>query len=172
MFQARRLAHSGCTYNPNAEIPDGYFDISDIVREDIEVGEVRPQVTVRNAGDLMLARQGLRTAADVRACTEIGVVDTGAVGMVIPRRVADVLGVPVVRRCPVRFADGKRSEAEVVGPIEVELLGRTTSQDAYVLGNEILIGQTALESTDLWVDCKGKRLVPNPNHPDGPEFRV
>jgi len=40
--------------------------------------------------------------------------------------------------------------------------------DAYVLGDEVLIGQTILEKLDLFVDCAHNRLVPNPAHPDQP----
>jgi hypothetical protein len=35
-----------------------------------------------------------------------------------------------------------------------------------------LLGQITLESTDLWADCRGQRLVPNPAHPDQPIFPV
>ena len=39
-------------------------------------------------------------------------------------------------------------------------------------GNEVLIGQTVLETTDLLVDCKKQKVIPNPAHPDGPVFRI
>jgi len=35
-----------------------------------------------------------------------------------------------------------------------------------------LLGAIVLEELDLWVDCKGQRLIPNPAHPDQPVFRV
>ena len=41
-----------------------------------------------------------------------------------------------------------------------------------VLGDEILIGQTVLEKLDLYLDCAGRRLVPNPAHPDQPVVKV
>jgi hypothetical protein len=41
-----------------------------------------------------------------------------------------------------------------------------------VLGDQVLIGQTVLEKLDLFVDCSGQRLVPNPAHPDHPVARV
>ena len=34
-----------------------------------------------------------------------------------------------------------------------------------VLGNEVLIGQTTLEATDLVVDCANQRVYPNPANP-------
>jgi hypothetical protein len=45
-------------------------------------------------------------------------------------------------------------------------LHRRTSDDALVLGDEVLIGQTLLEKMDLLVDCPNQRIIPNPAHPD------
>jgi hypothetical protein len=45
-------------------------------------------------------------------------------------------------------------------------------EEALVLGDEVLIGQTVLEKPDLFVDCQGQRLVPNPAHPDRPVAKV
>ena len=54
----------------------------------------------------------------------------------------------------------------------VEIAGRNTLDEAMVLGDEVLIGQTVLEKLDLFVDCDGRRLVPNPAHPDYPVSRA
>ncbi|MGK7904841.1 MAG: hypothetical protein AB4352_26240 [Hormoscilla sp.] len=56
--------------------------------------------------------------------------------------------------------------------VEVEILGRSTLQEALVLGDIVLIGQTILGKTDLHVDCQGQGLLPNPEHPSRPELRV
>lgn len=54
----------------------------------------------------------------------------------------------------------------VTEAVRIELEGRPTYEDCLVLGDEVLIGQTALESTDLFVDCVNGRLAPNPAHPN------
>lgn len=54
----------------------------------------------------------------------------------------------------------------------IELEGRETTEAALVTGDEVLIGQTVLETLDLLVDCKNQRLIPNPAHPDRPVFRI
>lgn len=41
-----------------------------------------------------------------------------------------------------------------------------------MLGDEILIGQTALEKLDLLVDCCKQRVIPNPAHPNQPVSKV
>lgn len=61
---------------------------------------------------------------------------------------------------------------DVTEPVLVELLGRHTVEEAMVLGNEVIIGQTILEKTDLDVDCRARRLLPNPAHPDQPVLQV
>ena len=70
------------------------------------------------------------------------------------------------------YADGRREAVGVTGPLVVELEGRDTLEEALVLGDEVLIGQTVLEKLDLFVDCQGRRLVPNPAHPDRPVTKV
>jgi hypothetical protein len=60
----------------------------------------------------------------------------------------------------------------VTEPVIFRLLGRDTLEEALVLGDEVLIGQTVLEKLDLLADCVGRRVVPNPAHPDQPVSKV
>jgi len=55
---------------------------------------------------------------------------------------------------------------DVVGPLAVKVLGRETIEEALVIGDEVLIGQTVLEKLDLHIDSANQRLIPNPAHPD------
>ena len=57
-------------------------------------------------------------------------------------------------------------------PLVVEIDGRDTIEEALILGDEVLIGQTALEKLDLFVDSRRRRLAPNPAHPDQPITKV
>jgi hypothetical protein len=54
----------------------------------------------------------------------------------------------------------------------IDILGRDTSDEAMVLGDNVLIGQTILEKLDLLVDCANQRVLPNPAHPDQPVLHV
>ncbi len=47
----------------------------------------------------------------------------------------------------------------------LEILGRDTQEEALVLGDEVLIGQTTLEATGLVVDCANRTVYPNPANP-------
>ena len=136
------------------------------------MGAVRVTARLTNAGDETLVRRGLLPAHDVRTCEVEALVDTGAVRTVLPHEIVARLGLGIDGRLVVRYADGRRETVNVTEPVRVELAGRDTAEEALVLGDEVLIGQTILEKLDLFVDCDGRRLIPNPAHPDGAVFRV
>jgi len=48
----------------------------------------------------------------------------------------------------------------------MEILGRKVYEECLVLGEIVLIGQTAIEMTDLLVDCRRGQVIPNPAHPN------
>ena len=54
----------------------------------------------------------------------------------------------------------------MTGPLVIELEGRDTLDEALVLGDEVIVGQTVLGKLDLLVDCVNQRVVPNPAHSD------
>lgn len=139
---------------------------------DRPMGEVRVKVLLANAVDGSLAAEGKIPDEEVRSYEADAMVDTGAICTVVPRFVADQLGLHVFGQRTVTLADGRKSEVDVVAPIHVEIMGRDTFEEALVLGDEVLIGQTVLEKTDLLVDCAHARVVPNPAHPDQPIVKV
>lgn len=138
----------------------------------ISMGEVRVKVTLTNAYDAMLADEGRIPDDKVRSCDVEGMVDTGAVCSVIPQRILESIGVTPRSHRVATFADGRSEDVPVSHPILVLIEGRDTIEEAMIFGDEVLIGQTVLERTDLLVDCANFRVVPNPRHPDGPAFRV
>jgi clan AA aspartic protease len=131
-----------------------------------DMGEVRVKVRLTNAGDEVMAQRGFIRPAEIRSLEVEAVVDTGAVRCVMPAKVADALGLGIAGQRRAQYADGRSEEVNVTQPVRIELEGRPTYEDCLVLGDEMLIGQTALESTDLFVDCVNGRLVPNPAHPN------
>lgn len=129
------------------------------------MGEVRVQVSLTNAVDDGLLRRGQVSAQDVRSDEVDALVDTGAVNCVVPAFVADSLGLGRPFTQMAEYADGRREEVDVTEPVLIEIEGRKVYEECLVLGDEVLIGQTALEKTDLLVDCRRRRLLPNPEHP-------
>ena len=130
------------------------------------MGDVRVKVLLTNTKDQMLAADGHLRPEQIRSLEVEAMVDTGAIRSVIPRRVMQQLGVAVAFRTRAQCADGRTEDVDVTEPIRIELEGRPLYEECLVLGDEMLIGQTALEKTDLFVDCVGGTLVPNPAHPN------
>jgi clan AA aspartic protease len=136
------------------------------------MGEVRVKVRLTNASDESLARRGQLPGDRVRSYEADALVDTGAVSLVIPARVMQQLGLMANYQRTVRYADGRRERVGVAEPVIVQIDGGTTSEDALVLGDEVLVGQTVLEKLDLVVDTLNRRVMPNPAHPEGPVVNV
>ena len=136
------------------------------------MGEIRVDVTLINSVDEGLARRGALPPEDVRQCAVSALVDTGAVRACVPADIVKQLGLEITGRKIATFADGRSEAVAVTEPIRFVVMGRDTVESALVLGDEVLIGQLTLEGTDLWADCRGQRLVPNPAHPDEPAYRV
>ena len=136
------------------------------------MGEIRVDVTLVNAIDEGLARRGQLASDQVRQCQVQALVDTGAVRACVPADIVKQLGIETAGRKIATYADGRSEAVDVTEPIRFVVMGRDTVESALVLGDEVLLGQLTLEGTDLWADCKGQRLVPNPAHPNEPAFRV
>lgn len=137
-----------------------------------EMGEVRVEVKLTNAGDDSLARRKKLAPSKVRSVKANALVDTGAVRLILPSFVVEKLGLARVGKRVAEYADGRLDEVDITEPVYIEVLGRETAEQALVLGDEVLIGQTVLETTDLYVDCLNRRLIPNPAHPDQPVTKV
>ena len=136
------------------------------------MGEIRVKVTITNTSDDVLARRGKLDRDKVRKYIADAMVDTGAVRTFIPPHVLDRLGVITRGNRVAEYADGRKESVGVTEPLIFDIMGRDTAEEALVLGDEVLIGQTVLEKLDLWADCAGRRLVPNPAHPDQPVSKV
>lgn len=136
------------------------------------MGEIRVEVALTNAVDVANAGSGLISSEQIRSAVVKAVVDTGAVRSVIPESTLATIGAAVRGSQTIRYADGREETLRLTSPILFEIQGRSTADEALVLGDEVLIGQTVLEKLDLLADCANQRLVPNPAHPNGPVSRV
>jgi clan AA aspartic protease len=136
------------------------------------MGEVRAKALLTNAIDEALARRGQLEPAQVRSYEADAMIDTGAVRCVLPAHVVQKLGVAIRGQRVAEYADGRKETVGVTEPVIFDIYGRDTMEEALVLGDEVLIGQTVLEKLDLQVDCANQKLVPNPAHPDQPVTKV
>ena len=136
------------------------------------MGEVRVKVTLINAVDEALVRRGLLSADKVRHYEADALVDSGAIRSVLPNHVVEQLGLAIVRTTRVTYANDGAEDVEVTEVVGIDINGRRTTEETLVLGSEVLIGQTVLESLDLMVDCANQRVVGNPAHPDQPIIKI
>ena len=136
------------------------------------MGEIRVKVKITNAVDDELARTGRLPKEQVRMYEADAMVDTGAVRSVIPPHVVQMVGASIRGNRVAEYADGRMETVGLTGAIIFDVMGRDTLEEALVLGDVVLIGQTVLEKLDLHADCANRRLIPNPAHPDQPVSKV
>jgi clan AA aspartic protease len=105
---------------------------------------------------------GVITPDKVRKLKISGLVDTGASRLVLPKAIAEELGLPEEGKLYVRYADGRRAKRTVVQDAQVTMLGRTGVFSAIVepRQKDALIGAIVLEELDLIPDCSAQKLLP------------
>ena len=157
-------------------IPTRNYRIVESVKHASEVkgrmGEVRVKVRLTNGGDEVLVRRGLLPPDQVRYYETSALVDTGAIRSVLPVQLLQHLGLGVVRQARAVYANDSREDVDVSEMVGIDIIGRRTTEEMLVLGSEVLIGQTVLETLDLLVDCANLRVVPNPDRPDQPVIKI
>ena len=133
---------------------------------------MRARVKLTNAIDEALLRRGQLSPDQVRIYEADALVDTGAVRSVLPPHVVQQLGLALRGQRVAEYADGRKEMVGVTEPIVIAWQGRDTLEEALVLGDEVILGQTVLEKLDVLADCVRQQLVPNPAHPDQPVSKV
>jgi predicted aspartyl protease len=138
------------------------------------VGEIVVDVGLENVGDRELARAGYLPEADIRRASVQAVADTGAVMLALPEDVVERLGVEVVGSVACNYADGRRGERPVAGPLTVRIGDRWMPANCIVVpaGTDALVGQVIMEQLDLVADCATRTLGPRPESPDRPLLRL
>jgi hypothetical protein len=138
----------------------------------IGVGKFSAEFTVANYGDVTMVERGLLAPDQVRQITLSGVVDSGAVRLVLPRPSVLKLGLRITGTMIVRYANGLIAERDTVEGVAVELLGRHGVFNAIVepRRRDALIGAIIFEDLDFLIDCRNERIVPR--NPHGPIYDI
>ena len=138
------------------------------------MGEIVASVDLENTTDRDIASEGFRDESTVRRTTVEGVVDTGAVMLVLPENVVKRLGLRTRREVVVTYADERREMRPVAGPVTIQIGNRFMNTDAIVGPplSEPLIGQIVLEGLDLVADCTNRTVGPRPESPDSPLLKL
>jgi len=151
------------------------FAKSSIVSKKTEpMGEVKVEAELENAVDQELLRLGYIKAEQVRSAKVHMLVDSGAVMLVLPQDLVEVLGLREVGKAIVTYADERKEERPIAGVVTVRIENRTTSLNCIVgpPNSEPLLGQVVLETLDLLVDCTQQKLVPRPESPFLPSLKL
>jgi clan AA aspartic protease len=136
------------------------------------MGEVKVRVKLINSGDEYMARRGKISPSEIRVYETEATVDTGSISPVLPIHVVQQLGLELVRKTSATLADASNIIVDITEPVGISIDGRRTTLEAVVTGDEVLLGQTVLETVDMLVDCINHKLVPNPAHPDQPVLKL
>lgn len=138
------------------------------------MGEIVASVELENTADRNIASEGLRDESTIRRTTVDGVVDTGAVMLVLPENVVGRLGLKTQRQVVVSYADERKETRPVAGPVTIRIGNRFMISEC-VVGpplSEPLIGQIVLEALDLVADCTNRTVAPRPESPDSPLLKL
>ena len=132
------------------------------------MGEIRTEVRLENEGDREHFLRGGCDESDIRQTTVEGIIDTGALTLMLPQNVVERLGLRNKGTAFVSYADERRDERPLAGPVSVRIGNRTMVTDCIVGPplSEPLIGQVVLERLDLIADCTNRTVTPRfPDYP-------
>ena len=125
------------------------------------MGTVKTEITLKNAGDVIKARDGFIKEAEVRIITVEAIVDSGASTLVITEDVRQKLGLVIDGHQPTHFANGARETCGITEPVQVRWKDRWTACPAIVIpgARRILLGAIPLEAMDLIIHPKEHRWL-------------
>jgi len=135
------------------------------------MGKVTEKIRVKNWGDLELLAAGARSETPRSLETE-ALIDTGAGLFYLQTSLVKKLGLRQIDTVRSRTMSNLLEERRVCSPVELEIAGRTGIFRVVEVPDALpnLIGPIPLEELDLVVDLRKRRVIPNPEHPEGPLY--
>ena len=130
------------------------------------MGKVLVTAKIENLIDIADRNRGLLPADRVRSIEMTdALVDTGASGLLLPKRLIAQLGLQQFSTRNARGIGGK-VPMPLFSVVRLTIQGRECALDVGEIADElpVLIGQIPLESLDFVVDMKNHRLIGNPEH--------
>ncbi|MFI5221743.1 MAG: clan AA aspartic protease [Bacteroidia bacterium] len=128
---------------------------------------VYANIELVNSGDEEMLSRGLLQKDNIRRTNVSALVDSGAYVLCINDRVRTQLGLRTIDTQSAQLANGEITEVDIVGPVEVKFLNRSTSCRAMVLpgDNEVLLGSIPMEDMDVIIDPREQKLTLPPDRP-------
>src|SRR5262249_38159877 len=134
--------------------------------ETATMGRVQVAARLENLEDVYRAAQGALPADQVRTVDVTdALIDTGATGLLVPRRLIAQLGLPLLRTRAARTIAGN-VDVPMYRAVRLTVQGRDCISDVGEVGDQfpVIIGQVPLELMDWVVDPKRQQLIGNPEH--------
>ena len=125
------------------------------------MGLVHTEITLKNAADEILAKEGHIGEEEIRQVTVNALVDTGAWALVINEEIREKLGLNIVGISSGTLANGVRERYNRAGPLEIRWKDRSFLYEAFVVPNakNVLLGAIPLEALDLIVNPLKEEVV-------------
>ena len=125
------------------------------------MGTVYAEITLKNAGDLVRARDGCLREQELRKTSVNAVVDTGAVTLVISDELCEKLGLEIQDIVEVTLANNAKETCKIAEAVEIQWKQRKSICRPWVLPGteEVLLGAIPLEDMDLMVDPRNQELI-------------
>jgi predicted aspartyl protease len=124
------------------------------------VGIVRAEITLKNAGDVTNVRRGFIKEPEIRQTVVEAVVDTGATTLVINEQLRQQLGLGIVGAKMTTLANNAKQRVQIAEAVDVHWKNRSMTCRPWVVNTgRILLGLIPLENMDLIVDPKAQELV-------------
>jgi clan AA aspartic protease len=137
------------------------------------MGEIKTLVQLTNYSDKLLSNTFDKKNV-IRKYSIDSLIDTGSVMFLLPQDICEKLGLEIMNKVVVTYADERKEERNVAGMIEITLCERTMVTDC-IIGPpncEPLIGQLILERLDLIVDPSRQMIYPRPESPIYPSLKL
>ncbi len=134
--------------------------------ESATMGKVLVTALIENLDDLSELQKGQRVPDQVRRVEVTdALVDTGATGLLLPKRLVQQLGLRPLRVRQARTLGGP-ANLPVHRAVRLTIQGRDCISDVGEIPDEfpVIVGQVPLELLDWVVDPKGQKLIGNPEH--------
>ena len=125
------------------------------------MGNVYDEITLKNSGDLVRAKEGLVPENEVRSLTINALADTGAMTLVINEDIRDKLGLSIIDMRTGYLAGDMEVFCKITEPVLIFWKDRVSVVHAWVIPGEgdVLLGVIPLEDMDLMVDPVRQELV-------------
>ena len=138
------------------------------------MGEIKVKVSLENDGDIFLWQRKQLQKKAIRKVELEALVDTGAVMILLPQDVVEMLGLQIIDKAIVTLANEEKIELDVVGTVSLMIMNRKMKTDCLVGPPqcEPLIGQIVLERLDLIVDPLKRTISPRPESPYLPSLKL